>query len=169
MQDEAAPKVMEAMEPAAAPAVVAPRGPRAIDKVRQAFPRAVRWIDVPEWGLRLGFTSLTQADMDAVAARQPIAVGGGREPAPEENEQMARARSLTLLIMKALEEQPDGTLGPAFEFGDVEFLRREAEYTVLSRVLGFMYGRILTGEEARVQIEKTPASASASDSPSPGA
>lgn len=122
-------------------------GFRAIDRVRQGFQRDVRWLEVPEWGgLKLGFGTVTYADVQAVKG---MTSGDGAQSDFDV--------SLRLLVSKALDEG----LKPAFSPGDIEYLRREADYEVLLRVIAFMYNRIPSRAEAEKEVGETPASASA--------
>jgi hypothetical protein len=130
---------------------------KAIDKVRAGFTAAKRQITVPEFAdesgpLELWFSRLTTADLQAVVAREP-----------KDN----LDQDLMLLIHKALDA--DGK--PAFQMGDLHYLRTEADYLVLRRIIAFMYdstaivgdGAVRTTEveEAAKQIAEDPSSASA--------
>lgn len=116
---------------------------RAIDRIRQARVNGLRAIDVPEWGMKLWFGGLVMADV--LAAED-------RKPATELD------RTLVLIVSKACNE--DGS--PAFTFGDLEYLKREADYRVLMRVAGFMYGNSgLTKAGADKAVGETADSASA--------
>ena len=116
---------------------------KAIDKVRAAFGTAKRKITIPEWeNLELYFAPLTTADMQAVAAREP---------------KDYYERNLILVIHKAL----DADNKPAFQMGDLHYLRSESDYVVLERVIRFMFETAaLSEKEATKQIEGDPSSAS---------
>lgn len=115
---------------------------RAIDQIRQkAAP--VRSITVPEWGLTFYFNKLTTADVEFANEREP---------------KNAQERNLLLLIHKARNE--DGT--PMFASGDLHYLREEADWFLLSKVVTFMY-EVSVGlslSEAKEKIETDPPSAS---------
>lgn len=117
---------------------------RAIDKIRASYNAAQRQLVVPEFdGLELFFSRLTTADMQAVLAREP---------------KDSYEQDLVLLIHKA----KDAEGKPAFQMGDLHYLKTEADYVVLRRIIGFMYeAAMLTEKEAKEQIETDPPSASA--------
>ena len=129
-------------------------GPRAIDKVRSGTNRAVRWLDVPEWDLRLGFTTMTPRDIQMVGRMDAAASPGGVAQDLDYYE-----RTVRLVILKAMVEVAPGRLEPAFQSGDLSYLM-DAENAVVMRVGKFMYGTMVTATEAKTAIEKTDASAS---------
>lgn len=140
-QPEAAPPAVMPGPEAPGGAAATPARVRVIDRIRQRRQRGMRWIAVPEWDAKLGFGCLTAADLRAVKDR-----------APKDDME----KSLLLLIHKATEE--DGS--PSFQFGDLEWLLREADLTVLNRVLDFMYGATVGLEEAKKEVGEATASAS---------
>jgi hypothetical protein len=93
---------------------------RAIDKVRAAFSRALRPLEIPEWGLTLYFGPLTVAEMEAVEKRQP--------KTPYE-------RNLFLLVSAA--RDADGK--PVFQQTDIYTLQTEATIEVIGRIIAFMW------------------------------
>lgn len=127
---------------------------KAIDRVREAAVSALRSITIPEWGdLTLHFGKLTIADQEAVEARTP---------------KTAYERQLIMLIHKAKME--DGT--PAFQMGDMHYLRNEADFVVVQRIVAFMYQTAFERKgtqdpaQAAEGIKNDPPSASDSSSPS---
>ena len=117
---------------------------KAIDKVRAAYNTSKRRFVVREFeDLELWFGRLTTADMQAVLAREP---------------KDSYEQDLILLIHKA----QDAEGKPAFQMGDVHYLKTEADYVVLRRIIAFMYdATALSDKEATQQIEQDPSSASA--------
>ncbi|HLE03972.1 MAG TPA: hypothetical protein VI729_05075 [Anaerolineales bacterium] len=117
---------------------------KAIDKVRAAYNAGKRQLVVPEFdNLELWFGQLTTADMQAVLAREP---------------KDSYEQDLLLLIHKA--QDADGK--PAFQTGDLHYLKTEADYVVLRRVIAFLYSTTaLIEQEVKKQIEGDPSSASA--------
>jgi len=125
---------------------------RAIDKVRASYNAAKRQIIVPEMeNLELWFGRLTISDMQAVAAREP---------------KDSFEQDLMLLIHKAMDAEGK----PAFQMGDLHYLKTEADYIVIRRVIAFMYESTAVtpkaaeqeaAKEAEKQIEGDPSSASA--------
>jgi len=127
---------------------------RAIDKVRSAYTAARRSMVVPEWDdLELHFSRLTTADLQAITAREP---------------KDGLDQDLLLLIHKAMDAEGK----PLFQFGDLTYLRTEADYLVVRRVIAFMYdstqlarldGAVTQAEqqEAATAIAQDPSSASA--------
>jgi hypothetical protein len=126
-------------------------GTRAIDVIRAKSALERRKIVVPEWGLTFYFGKMTVADMEAVDARR------------KEGEEMTHQhRNMVLLVAKAQDE--DGT--PMFGMGDIMFLKSEADFVVLQRVVNFMFESAYQSIEAEVdgkkkEIESNPPSASA--------
>jgi len=117
---------------------------RAIDKVRSAYNVSKRKLVVPEFDdLELWFGRLTTSDMQAVLAREP---------------KDSYEQDLHLLIHKA----QDAEGKPAFQMGDLHYLKTEADYVVLRRVIAFMYdATALVEKEVTKQVEEDPSSASA--------
>lgn len=126
-------------------------GPRAIDVIRAKSALERRKIEVPEWGLTFYFGKMTVSDMEAVDARR------------KEGEEMSHQhRNMVLLVAKSQNE--DGT--PMFGMGDIMFLKSEADFVVLQRVVNFMFESAYQSIEAEVdgkkkEIEKNPPLASA--------
>ena len=118
--------------------------PRAIDKVRSSYQAAKRQYVAPEFdNLEVWFGPLTTADMQAVAAREP---------------KDTYEQDLMLLIHKATDAEGK----PAFQMGDLHYLKTEADYLALRRMIGFMYqSTTLSEKEAAKQIAEDPSSASA--------
>lgn len=130
---------------------------RPIDRVVQARRQARRSIVVPEWdGLALYFSPVTTLDVQAVHDRMRE---DGRDA-----EQNQLEKRVILLIQKA--ELEDGSR--AFEFGDRIALMENAEWSVLMRVIGFMYESALSGADRDEAKKKsvTGETSSRSDSPS---
>ena len=117
---------------------------KAIDKVRAAYNASKRQFVIPEFdNLELWFGRLTTADMQAVLAREP---------------KDTYEQDLLLLIHKA----QDAEGKPAFQMGDLHYLKTEADYVVLRRVIAFMYdATALAEKEVEQQIAEDPSSASA--------
>lgn len=115
---------------------------RAIDKIRAAFRRRTLSVDVADWGLTLYFGPLTASDLEAVEARAP---------------KSQHERNLLLLIHKAR----DAAGEPLFTYGDLHYLRNEAEVAPLNIALETMYGATLTEASAKKELEADPPSGSA--------
>jgi len=117
---------------------------KAIDKVRAAYNAGKRQLVIPEFdNLELWFGRLTTADMQAVLAREP---------------KDSYEQDLMLLVHKA----QDAEGKPAFQMGDLHYLKIEADYVVLRRAIAFMYdATMLVEKEAIKQIDQDPSSASA--------
>ena len=125
---------------------------RAIDKVRASYNVAKRQLLVPEWdNLELWFGRLTITDMQAILAREP---------------KDTYEQDCMLLIHKAMDAEGK----PAFQMGDLHYLKTEADYLVVRRVTAFMYESTAAtpkeaeqqaAKEAEKQIEGDPSSASA--------
>lgn len=117
---------------------------KAIDKIRAAYNTARRRILVPEFEeLELFFGRLTTSDMQAVLGREP---------------KDSYEQDLILLIHKA----QDAEGKPAFQMGDLHYLKTEADYVVLRRIIAFMYDTTaLSEKEVTKQVEQDPSSASA--------
>lgn len=136
--DSAAPSAVLALSPPTPPL-------RPIDVIRQRSKLARRPIDVPEWGLVLWFGKLTVADMESVGAKEATT---------------KLERNLHLLIQKSELENGD----PAFGTGDLHFLKTEADFVVIQRLLDFMFASaagLPTIEEEAERIAANPPSASA--------
>lgn len=126
-------------------------GTRAIDVIRAKSVLERRKLEVPEWGLTFWFGKVTVDDMEAVDNRR------------DENGQISRQeRNLIMLVSKAQAE--DGT--PMFTMGDVHFLKKEADFVVLQRVINFMFESAYTSlkdvKEKKEAIAANPPSASGS-------
>lgn len=93
--------------------------PKLIDRVRKHYHDARGSIDIPEWGVTLYFTPISQNDIAAVRERNPA---------------NAADTNAILLVMKAKYE--DGS--PAFEMGDLHFLKGETDADILTRLYLFM-------------------------------
>lgn len=118
--------------------------PRAIDRIRSASTAARRKIVVPEWGnLELYFDRLTVSDMEAITDQEPKSTFD---------------RNIRLLVHKA--KDADGK--PVFSSGDVVYIKTEADYLIVQRVIGFMFETAYgTVEEAKEQLREDPISDSA--------
>ena len=124
---------------------------RPIDMVRQSYASARRSIVIPEWaGLELFFFPLTTADQEAIEARMRDEEG----LIPEDR---SLDKRIYLVIAKAQLE--DGT--PAFKFGEFGYLKKEADFLVLNRVVTAMYSASMPmhdSEAAKKKLEETPTS-----------
>lgn len=151
---EATPPSEGAAEAPAAPAVavnvtVEPTPPlRAIDIVRRRSAAARRMVVVPEWeDMQIWFGKLTVSDMEATGDR----VSAAKQPLT------TLERNIVLVIVKA--ENEDGT--PVFAMGDLHFLKTEAEFAVVQRLIDFMFGAALPTAEAEAdRIAEDPPSSS---------
>jgi hypothetical protein len=132
--------------PGVPPAAAAAPPPRLIDIVRRQRQATRRELRIPEWeNQRLFFSRLTVNDMETVGAR---------------DSKSTLDRNLHLVIVKA--ELEDGT--PAFQTGDLPLLKREADFTVVQRIIDFMFAAAsgLPGsEEEADRIAQDPISGSA--------
>jgi hypothetical protein len=126
---------------------------RAIDVIRERSALTRRSIEIPEWGLTMYFGKMVVADMEAVDERRQD---------DDEKKMTPQERNMILLVSKAQNE--DGT--PMFRMGDIMFLRTEADFVVLQRVVNFMFETAHTNVEkiaaAKAEIEQRPPLASAS-------
>ena len=116
----------------------------AIDSVRSAFQARRRKLVVPEWdNLEMYFGPLTVDDMESVQSRV-------RNPDSQFELQVL------MLIHKA--RDVDGKA--LFAFGDKVVLMKEADLTILQRVIAFMWEGVPTLELATEQVEQNPISGS---------
>lgn len=123
-------------------APAAENGRRPIDKIRQATRDKRRSIEVEDWDLTLYFAPLTTADVEAIdAAMEDDGID------PQKNQHDRRIRQL---IEKA--ELEDGT--KAFRPGDAHYLKTEADYMTLQRVIGAMYKSTLPMSEEGIDEAK---------------
>jgi len=114
-------------------------GTRPIDVIRRCSSSVKRSITIPEWeDLTLYFGKITIADWEGVEAREP---------------KSDMERNIYLLISMAKLE--NGT--PAFATGDKMFLTNEADFTVLQRVINFMFQSVYESvQEAERAVEENP-------------
>lgn len=120
---------------------------RPIDRIRASYKGRRRPIEMEDWDLTLYFGPLTTADMEAVEERM-------RDELGEEPEKHRHTKNLLLLIHKA--ELEDGSR--AFTFGDMHYLKTEADYTKIQRLVAHMYSSSLgplDPESAKKKSEKT--------------
>jgi len=115
---------------------------RSIDVIRRASRTERKMIEVAEWeGLKLYFNKLTTADIQGIADRNP---------------KDTIERNMYLLVSKAQVESGE----PAFNVGDLHFLRSEADFMVVQRVINFMFESAVSSvEEAKEAIKEDPISA----------
>src|SRR4051812_43192759 len=115
---------------------------RLIDVVRRSSRNERRLITVPEWeNANLYFGKLTTADVQGVADRNP---------------KNTHERNMYLLVAKA--ELEDGA--PAFDIGDLHFLKTEADFMITERLIDFMFQvAVPTVADAKEEIKKDPTSA----------
>ena len=113
--------------------------PRAIDIIRAKSALERRKIEVPEWGLTFYFGKMTVADMEAVDERRK-----------DDGSITMQQRNMILLVAKAQNE--DGS--PMFGMGDIMFLKSEADFVVLQRVVNFMFESAYQSIEASVDAKK---------------
>jgi hypothetical protein len=136
-----------ASAPASAPAPVL----RPIDRIRRAFARTPERIEIPEWA-----DEVTGKPMVVLFGPMTVADLAVIKSAAEEVGEASEARSLRLLIHKALGE--DGK--PLFTMGDYEYLRTEIPWAVLQRLITFMWScGALTPKEAKDTVKNSPSSA----------
>lgn len=120
----------------------------AIDKIRRASVVQRRKITVKEWeNLDVWIPKITVGDIQAMRALAPDS---------------GDAQNVHLLIRKAQDEAGQ----PLFQLGHYDFLMNEADYTVVSQVIAFMFAAAFPSLEAAVAdqrktIETDPTSASA--------
>lgn len=148
---ESLPQADGAGEAAAPPALVPPTpAPRAIDVIRRRSASMRRCIVVPEWeDMPIWFGKLTVADMEATGERVGAAAAGKPMTTLE--------RNIVLVVVKA--ENEDTT--PVFALGDLHFLKTEAEFAVVQRLIDFMFSSALpTVAEEADRIEANPPSTS---------
>jgi len=121
----------------------APTFTRAVDQIRHFSARDRQSITIPEWGdLTFYFTKLTVNDWEGVSERDP--------KTPLE-------RNMLLLALKAQGE--DGK--PVFQMGDMHALRSEADFTVVQRLITFMFQSSMPSVAAATEkLEADPTSAS---------
>ncbi|HEY2825253.1 MAG TPA: hypothetical protein VGI83_06885 [Gemmatimonadales bacterium] len=124
--------------------------PRAIDRIRQKFTSALRPLVIPELGETYYFGPLVAADMDAV--RKSV----------EGKDVDEATLNLNLLVEKAM----DAAGHPLFQAGDIEHLKRNLDWAVLQRIIGFMYQSTLTPMEAVKAVEASDPNPSGSASSS---
>ena len=111
---------------------------RPIDRVRQSYDRSLRSIVIPEWdNLELYFGKITQADMEAVDAREP---------------KTKFDRNLLLIVHKA--RTADGK--PAFQESDRVYLKSEADFVILTRLVEFMFGAAFDLEALKAELDSNP-------------
>lgn len=125
---------------------------RAIDVIRTKSALERRKIEVPEWGLTFYFGKMTVDDMEAVDARRQ----------DNEERMTPQQRNMILLVSKAQDEEGK----PMFAMGDIMFLKKEADFVVLQRIVNFMFESAYVSVEASVdakkkEIDKNPQLASA--------
>lgn len=115
-----------------------------IDQIKARFDPTPRLLEVPEWGngdgqpARLFFPPITMADREKAKA---AAIDADN---PEEV-------ALRLLLLTA--QTDDGNA--AFALGDYSTMRRNVEYMVLQRVMGFMLtGRVVVPTDQDVKDAK---------------
>lgn len=132
--------------PPAPPPPVEPTPPlRPIDIVRRRSRLARRSIVVPEWEMTVWFGKLTVSDMEATGAREA---------------KSTLERNLVLLTIKAEDEAG----APLFASGDLHFLKQEADFVVIQRLLDFMFASaagLPTPLEEADRIAASPPSGSA--------
>lgn len=118
------------------------KGPRAIDAVRSSYSGQKHSIKVPEWNdLELFFAPITVEDMEFARERKP---------------ESTLEQSLLLLIHMA----KDAAGAPLFQMGDMHYLKTEADFTILNRVISFMWAGADSIEDAEEELEKNQVSAS---------
>lgn len=113
---------------------------KAIDKVRNAYQAKRRKITIGEWdNLDVYFGPITIGDMETIETRLKN---------PDSNYE----RNLLLIIHKA--QDVDGK--PLFGFGDKQNLEREADLTILQRLIVFMWEGVPGLEAAKKIVEENP-------------
>jgi hypothetical protein len=115
---------------------------KAIDRVRNAYQAKKRSIVIPEWdNLELWFGPITVDDMESIEARV-------------KNQDSNYERNLLLIIHKATDA--DGK--NLFNFGDRTYLEKQADLTVLQRIIVFLWEGVPGMDEAKELVRENPPS-----------